>query len=117
VHAATPRAATERRGGGTLPLPLPLPPDGATATSSPYSQTLRITLIFSVLPYLQKYGNTEPYKTRAHPLSRSIQAGGKSYAITLPIETLRAFDWEVHQKLKLTVDQKTKRVIVEEAKP
>lgn len=44
-------------------------------------------------------------------------AGGRSYAITLPIETLRAFDWEVHQKLKLTADQNTKRVIVEEAKP
>ncbi len=44
-------------------------------------------------------------------------AGGRSYAITIPIETLRAFDWEVYQKLKLTADQKTKRVIVEEAKP
>ncbi len=41
-------------------------------------------------------------------------AGGKSYAITIPIETVREWDWQERQKLKLTIDEKKKRIIVED---
>jgi DNA primase len=41
-------------------------------------------------------------------------AGGKSFALTLPIEIVRGWGWHNRQKLKLTIDEKNKRVIVEE---
>jgi len=41
-------------------------------------------------------------------------AGGKSYALTLPIEVVREWGWQDRQKLKLTIDGKKKRVIVED---
>jgi len=41
-------------------------------------------------------------------------AGGKSYAITLPIEVIREWGWRDRQKLKLTVDEKKKRIVVED---
>ncbi len=41
-------------------------------------------------------------------------AGGKSFALTLPIEIVRAWGWHDRQKLKLTIDEKKKRVIVED---
>lgn len=41
-------------------------------------------------------------------------AGGKSYALTLPIEVVRNWGWQNHQKLKLTIDEKQKRVIIED---
>lgn len=43
-------------------------------------------------------------------------AGGKSYALTLPIEVVREWGWRNRQKLKLTIDNKNKRVIVEDWK-
>ena len=43
-------------------------------------------------------------------------AGGKSYAITLPIEVVRAWGWRERQKLQLTVDEKKKRIIVQDWK-
>ena len=43
-------------------------------------------------------------------------AGGKSYAITLPIEVVREWGWQERQKLKLTIDDKKKRIIVEDWK-
>lgn len=39
-------------------------------------------------------------------------SGGKSYAITLPREVIRAFGWERRQKLELTVDEKRKRITI-----
>ena len=44
-------------------------------------------------------------------------AGGRSRAITLPMETLRAFEWNTGQKLTLTVDEKKKRITIEAKKP
>lgn len=41
-------------------------------------------------------------------------AGGKSYALTLPIEVVRGWGWKNRQKLQLTIDEKNKRVIVED---
>ena len=43
-------------------------------------------------------------------------AGGKSYAITLPIEVVRSWGWQDRQKLKLTIDEKKKRIVVEDWK-
>jgi hypothetical protein len=43
-------------------------------------------------------------------------AYGKSYGITLPKDTLRAFGWEEHQKLDLTIDAKKQRIIITEKK-
>ena len=43
-------------------------------------------------------------------------AGGKSYALTLPIEIVRMWGWQDRQKLKLTIDEKNKRVVVEDWK-
>jgi hypothetical protein len=40
-------------------------------------------------------------------------AGGKSKAITLPIETCRAFKWETGQKFTLTIDEKKQRITIE----
>jgi DNA primase len=41
-------------------------------------------------------------------------AGGKSYALTLPIEVVRDWGWQNRQKLQLTIDEKKKRIIVED---
>lgn len=40
-------------------------------------------------------------------------AGGRSYAITLPIETLREWGWCDGRQLKLSIDVKKKRIMVE----
>ena len=41
-------------------------------------------------------------------------AGGKSFAITLPIEVVREWGWQDRQKLKLTIDEKKKKIVVED---
>jgi hypothetical protein len=43
-------------------------------------------------------------------------AGGKSYAITLPIEVVREWAWQDRQKLKLIIDDKKKRITIEDWK-
>ena len=43
-------------------------------------------------------------------------AGGKSYALTLPIEIVRKWGWDNKQELILTVDEKKQRVIIESSK-
>jgi bifunctional DNA-binding transcriptional regulator/antitoxin component of YhaV-PrlF toxin-antitoxin module len=44
-------------------------------------------------------------------------AGGKSYAITLPIETLRAFGWETGTELTVKADTTHHRLIIERPTP
>ena len=41
-------------------------------------------------------------------------SGGTSYGITLPIDVVRKFKWRERQKLQLTVDEKRKRIIIED---
>jgi len=41
---------------------------------------------------------------------------GKSYAITLPIDVIRRWRWKSHQKVTLTIDEKKKRIIIEDWK-
>jgi DNA primase len=43
-------------------------------------------------------------------------SGGRSYAITLPIEVVRRWRWKNRQKLQLTIDEKKKRIIIEDWK-
>ncbi len=43
-------------------------------------------------------------------------AGGKSFALTLPIEVVRKWGWDNKQELILTVDEKKQRVIIESSK-
>jgi DNA primase len=60
-----------------------------------------------------------PHMARRKLADRNVRslfklAGGKSYAITLPIETIREWGWRDRQKLRLTIDEKKKRIIVED---
>jgi len=43
-------------------------------------------------------------------------SGGNSYAITLPLRAIRLFRWQAKQKLQITVDEKGKRLIIEDWK-
>jgi len=43
-------------------------------------------------------------------------SNGKSYSITLPIEAIRAWRWQKRQKVRLTIDHKKKRIIIEDWK-
>ena len=46
--------------------------------------------------------------------SLSKTSGGGSYAITLPIDVVRRWRWKNRQKLSLTIDEKKKRIIIED---
>jgi hypothetical protein len=41
-------------------------------------------------------------------------SNGKSYSITLPLRAVRKFRWQAKQKLQITVDEKRKRLIIED---
>jgi len=41
-------------------------------------------------------------------------SGGNSYGITLPLRAIRLFRWQARQKLQITVDEKRKRLIIED---
>jgi hypothetical protein len=41
------------------------------------------------------------------------RAAGKSYALTLPREIVRAFGWDIHRELQLKIDDKRQRITVE----
>ncbi|MCA9361440.1 hypothetical protein KC845_02680 [Candidatus Kaiserbacteria bacterium] len=43
-------------------------------------------------------------------------SGGSSYGITLPLRAIRLFKWQARQKLQITVDEKQKRLIIEDWK-
>ncbi len=43
-------------------------------------------------------------------------SGGGSYGITLPISVMRKFRWKERQKLELKIDEKRKRIIIEDWK-
>jgi len=48
--------------------------------------------------------------------SLSKTSGGNSYGITLPLRAIRLFKWQARQKLHITVDEKRKRLIIEDWK-
>jgi len=41
-------------------------------------------------------------------------SNGKSYSVTLPLRAIRLFRWQSKQKLQITVDEKRKRIIIED---
>ena len=43
-------------------------------------------------------------------------SGGKSYSITIPVDLIRKWKWQAHQKLELKIDEKNKRIIIEDWK-
>ena len=43
-------------------------------------------------------------------------SNGRSYSVTLPLRVIRAFRWKAQQKLQITVDEKRKRLIIEDWK-
>lgn len=50
-------------------------------------------------------------------LTRKItKVGGSSYAVTLPMNAVRAFGWQEGQNVKLTIDEKNKRIVIEDWK-
>ena len=76
-------------------------------------------------PYVSIYVNTYEdvlkwlyMKTRkrlGENLVRKLSKfGGFSYGLTLPIDVIRKFKWRERQKLQLTVDEKKKRIIIED---
>jgi hypothetical protein len=44
-------------------------------------------------------------------------AGGKSYALTLPIETVRAWNWDAGMEVTLKPDDKHQRFVIELKRP
>lgn len=43
-------------------------------------------------------------------------SNGKTYTITLPVDVIRRWRWKNHQKVTLTIDEKKKRIIIEDWK-
>lgn len=43
-------------------------------------------------------------------------SNGRSYSVTLPIEVIRRWRWKNRQKLQLKIDDKKKRIIIEDWK-
>ncbi len=41
-------------------------------------------------------------------------ADGSSYSVTLPIDVIRRWRWKNRQKVQLTIDDKKKRIIIED---
>ena len=48
--------------------------------------------------------------------SLSKTSKGRSYSITLPVDVVRKWRWKNRQKLQLTVDDKKKRIVIEDWK-
>ena len=45
---------------------------------------------------------------------RSLISTGKSLCVTIPLEYLEELDWEKGQELKVRMNKKNKRIIIEE---
>ncbi|PIR87979.1 MAG: hypothetical protein COU10_01715 [Candidatus Harrisonbacteria bacterium CG10_big_fil_rev_8_21_14_0_10_45_28] len=43
-------------------------------------------------------------------------SGGRSYSISLPIDVIRRWRWKNRQKVQLTIDDKRRRIIIEDWK-
>jgi len=48
--------------------------------------------------------------------SLTHNSGGRSYIVTLPVSVVRHWRWKHRQKLQLTIDDKKKRIIIEDWK-
>jgi len=43
-------------------------------------------------------------------------SGGKSYAVTIPVDIIRRWGWQKRQKVTLKTDERRKRIIIEDWK-
>lgn len=41
-------------------------------------------------------------------------SNGNSYSVTLPLRAIRLFKWQAKQKLQITIDEKRKRIVIED---
>jgi hypothetical protein len=59
-----------------------------------------------------------PRRPKAEENIRSLTklAGGRSFAITLPLDLVRKWGWDVRMELRLRVDEKTRQIIIEKKK-
>ena len=53
-------------------------------------------------------------KTSKRNIRKIIKVGGKSYAITLPIEIIRLFNWKERQKVVLKINKKKKTITIKD---
>jgi len=47
-------------------------------------------------------------------IRKITKVGGKSYAVTLPIEIVRSFGWKEKQKVVLRVNKKSKTITIKD---
>jgi len=62
--------------------------------------------------FLKTMGRRKTEKKLIRSLTKTSQ--GRSYSITLPIEVIRKWHWKERQKLQLKIDNKRKRIIIED---
>ena len=56
-----------------------------------------------------------PKRKRFNKNIRKItKVGGKSYAVTLPIEVIRLFNWKERQKVVLKINKKKKTITIKD---
>lgn len=55
-------------------------------------------------------------KSSKRNIRKLTKVGGKSYAVTLPIEVIRAFGWKERQKLILKINKKNKTITIKDWK-
>ena len=53
-------------------------------------------------------------KASKRNIRKIIKVGGKSYAITLPIEIIRLFNWKERQKVVLKINKKKKTITIKD---
>lgn len=53
-------------------------------------------------------------KTASEPVRKLTKVGGLSYSVTIPLDIIRAFGWQEHQKV--VVKKRGKKIIIEDWK-
>ena len=53
-------------------------------------------------------------KTPKRNIRKITKVGGKSYAVTLPIEVIRLFNWKERQKVILKINKKRRTITIKD---
>jgi len=53
-------------------------------------------------------------KTSNKNIRKITKVGGKSYAVTLPIEIIRLFNWKERQKVILKINKKRRTITIKD---
>ena len=53
-------------------------------------------------------------KTLKRSIRKITKVGGKSYAVTLPIEVIRLFNWKERQKVILKINKRKKTITIKD---